>query len=280
MRNISNNLLVELENKLNQIHNTQESPIEYSIQGSKASSEVFEKLKNHFKKHTFNNKQEEIEFFREIKPLFTSKLIYYNTIYNMEISKPKGTPKTIRKHYNVELQKIKNFFKENIEFYKYYRSNNRVLDKIYFLRKTNKVNRELEYQHFKFKSKWATSHDYKVAKIKANENIQDYIENKLKNIRSTETTNNQNKANTIKWTGSKVALVELMYALHCEGVLNNGSLSLKEIASEFETIFNLEMGQFHRIFLEIRGRKTIEKTNFINTLKESLIKKIENTEEK
>ena len=32
-----------------------------------------------------------------------------------------------------------------------------------------------------------------------------------------------------KWTGSKVALVELIYALHAEGVFNNGSSDLKDV---------------------------------------------------
>ena len=39
------------------------------------------------------------------------------------------------------------------------------------------------------------------------------------------------------WTGSKVALIELLYALHSEKVFNNGTSDLKDIAEYFEKIF-------------------------------------------
>ena len=38
----------------------------------------------------------------------------------------------------------------------------------------------------------------------------------------------------LTWTGSKVALIELIYALHTEGVFNNGAADLKNIAEYFE----------------------------------------------
>lgn len=54
--------------------------------------------------------------------------------------------------------------------------------------------------------------------------------------------NNPNQTHNIsplKWTGSKVALVELMYALHTEGVLNNGDPSLNETAKNMESKNNI-----------------------------------------
>lgn len=80
------------------------------------------------------------------------------------------------------------------------------------------------------------------------------------------------------WTGSKVALVELLYALHTEGVFNNGTSDLKDIAEYFENIFNIDLGQYHRAFLEIRMRKS-DQTKFLNSLKETLIKRMEKTDD-
>ncbi|WP_395062206.1 RteC domain-containing protein [Flavobacterium sp.] len=277
MKTFSDTLLQEVEVKLAQIQQSNQNPIEIAKQSIKTCKESIVKLKSHFKEYTFQNKHEEIEFFKMIKPQFESKIIFYNQIFNIEICKPKGTPKTIRKYYNTELQKIKTYFKENIEFYKYYRSNNKQLDKIYFLRKRNKFKQTIDDDNYI--GKFATSHDFKVAKIIAIEKIQDYIESKLKNSTNTETTI-KSKTKILNWTGSKVALVELIYALQTQGVINNGKLSLTEIAFQFETIFNLEIGQFHRIFIEIRNRKTIEKTSFLDTLKENLIKRIQEADEK
>ncbi len=78
----------------------------------------------------------------------------------------------------------------------------------------------------------------------------------------------------LQWTGTKVALVELTYALHNNKVLNNGNTSLNECIKAIENFFNIEIRQHNRIFLEIRNRKTIQKTSFLNNLSENLNKKM------
>lgn len=83
---------------------------------------------------------------------------------------------------------------------------------------------------------------------------------------------------TQKWTGSKVALVELIYALHTEGVFNNGASELKEVTTFFEAAFGVDLGQFNRTFLEIRTRKS-ERTKFLNVLKEKLILRMDDADE-
>jgi hypothetical protein len=80
------------------------------------------------------------------------------------------------------------------------------------------------------------------------------------------------------WTGSKVSLTEIMYAFHTKGVFNNGAAELKEIASYFEEIFHIDLGQYRRTFLEIRNRKS-DKTKFIKALDEELLKRMEETDE-
>lgn len=77
------------------------------------------KLKEYVLKTGFKNQQEEIHFFKHIKPQFIAKLIYYNSIYKIETKKPNGT-KAIRKYLNEELNNLKRFFDNNLEFYKYY----------------------------------------------------------------------------------------------------------------------------------------------------------------
>lgn len=75
----------------------------------------------------------------------------------------------------------------------------------------------------------------------------------------------------LQWTESKVALVEFIYALYAGKCLNNGDSSLKDIAFCCELLFNIEIGDFYRIFLEIRNRKK-NRTQFLDKLKEKIIK--------
>src|SRR5690606_17226230 len=91
------------------------------------------KLKDYVLKTGFKNQQEEIHFFKNIKPKFIAKLIYYNTVYKIETKKPQGA-KAAKKYLNEELNKLKSYFDNNLEFYKYYRTNNTFIDDKLFLR--------------------------------------------------------------------------------------------------------------------------------------------------
>ncbi|WP_297869061.1 RteC domain-containing protein [uncultured Flavobacterium sp.] len=277
MKNFTNRLLIELENQLEENQTIEDDPIKKFEVAIEYVVISLEKLKAFFKNYNLNNKQDEIYFFKEIKPQFTSKLIYYNEIYNIEINKPIGDEKRIRKYYSKEIKKLKNFFTKNKEFYKYYRTKNTCLDKKYFLRKKYDIKLTLESYYFQSDPVFSTTHDYLIAKLIANEKIIIFLENKLNN--QTANITKKNDKNILKWTGTKVALVELVYALHNEKIINNGNISLNECIKAVENFFNTEIKQHNRIFLEIRNRKTIDKTNFINSLQVNLNNKINQLDE-
>lgn len=237
-------------------------------------------LKKVVTKTNFKAETEEIQFFKEIKPQFTSKLIYFNRVYKIEMKKPNGGNRILKKYYNNELLKLKAFFDNELEFYQYFRSGSTYLDYKYFLRGKFDIKLALDSYYFETDTSFATSHDFKVATILANDLIQLYLENQLLMLENKENTEKSQRKPNVKmtWTGSKVALVELMYALHTEGVFNNGAADLKEIAEYFEHIFEIDLGQYRRVFLEIRARKN-DKTKFISTLNVLLLKRMENSDE-
>lgn len=279
MKKYTQSLATELNNELDLIHSENTEPIEYAEKAIYSVVSILEKLKTFFITYKFDNQIEEITFFREIKPQFASKLIYYNEIYNLETNKTFGSLKTQRKYYSSELAKMQEFFQENLEFYKYYRTGNRCLDNKYFVRGKHDIKLTLDSFYFQADHRFSTSHDYKVAKILANDKIKTFIEEKLRGLQTRHHTFKiQNNTSTQKWTASKVALTELIYALHAEGVFNNGASDLKEITAFFETAFSVDLGHFHRTFLDIRSR-TAERTKFLTNLRDKLILRMDNAEE-
>lgn len=239
-----------------------------------------ENIKALVSKSGFKTEQEEITFFKEIKPQFTSKLIYYNSLYKIETKKPFGNPRILKKYYNKELDKLKLYFDNNLDFYKYYRTGSTYLDYKYFVRGKFDIKLSLDNYYFETDTNFTTSHDFKVAKILANDLLQLYLENQLVLLENKEDKiKSQRNPNTkLTWTGSKVALTELLYALQTEGVFNNGTADLKDIAEYFEENFNIDLGQYRRTFLEIRVRKD-DRTKFISTLREKLLKRMDDTDE-
>ena len=142
--------------------------------------ECLSKLKKYVIKKGFKDISEEIYFFKYQKPLVVSKLIYYNDIFKIETRKPNGS-KAVKKYLNDELKKLKSYFDENIEFYKYYRTNSSFIDDSLFVRAKYNIKLNLDTVYFDSDHRFSTSHDYKVAKIIANELLQIYLEEQLKN---------------------------------------------------------------------------------------------------
>ena len=89
-----------------------------------------------------------------------------------------------------------------LEFYKYFRSGNNYLDYKYFLRGKFDVKLALSSYYFETDTNFSTSHDYKVAKILANDLIQLYLENKLIMIENkdiSEKSQPRSRANPFAW---------------------------------------------------------------------------------
>ena len=93
-----------------------------------------QKLKLLFFKENFKSIDKEIDFFKNIKPKFTSKLIYYNLIYKIEAQMPFGGERVLKKYFNNELDKIKRYFYNNHDFNKYHRTGSSYLDTKYYVR--------------------------------------------------------------------------------------------------------------------------------------------------
>lgn len=231
-------------------------------------------IKKYTLNHGFKSNDEEINFFKKIKPLFTSKLIYYNNIYKIETKKPYGGEKTIKKYLNSELLRIKKYFDNNLEFYRYYRTNSTYLDHKYFLREKHDIKLNLDTYYFESDYTFATSHDYKVAKIISNDLLQVYLESQINNMQITDKDNLY-----LNWSGTKTALIELIYALHSQGVVDNGQTDIKIIAKTLGRIFNVELGDIYHTYLELRNRK-INRTKFLDSLRDGLLKKMEEQDEK
>lgn len=276
-----NLLLTDLNEQLNFIDIEIDDPIARCESAINVIIKSIEKLKIIFTKEKTISHEQEIDFFKNTKPRFSSKLIYYNVIFKIETKRPHGGERILKKYFNNELAKLKRYFDNNLDFYKYYRTGSNYLDHKYFTRGRFDIKLTLDSFYFEVDHTFSTSHDFKVAKIMAHDLIQVYLEDKLLMLENKEPREKSQVNPKVKqtWTGSKVALTELLYALHTEGVFNNGVSDLKDIAKYLEHVFEIDLGDYYRTFLELRMRKT-SRTKFLSSLTDSLIKKMDEADEK
>jgi hypothetical protein len=245
MQIFSLKLLVQLEDQLRFIEQEHEVILKRSELCFMTCKNAIDQLKAFIIKYKFKSVQEEIKFFKEIKPKFSSKLIFNLMMYNIETKKPKGGNKTTRKYLVKELDKLKSYFDYNLDFYKYYRASANYLDHKYFVRNKLDIQLTLDGHIFENDTRFSTTHDFKIAKILAHDLLQVYIEDELAYLERKEPVQNSHDVPKLKhsWTDSKTALIELIYALHSQGVLDNGKVDIKEIADYFEQVFNVDLGR-------------------------------------
>lgn len=277
----TNKYLIRLDETLLSIEQENDFILKRAELCFKECKKAVEELKQLIIKYKFKNESEEIRFFKEIKPQFSSKLVYYLMLYNIDTKKPNGGKDILIKYYSKELEKLKHYFDYNLDFYRYYRSGATYLDHNYFVRDKYDIQLTLDGHIFENDTRFSTTHDFKVAKILAHDRLQVFLEDELaaierKEIRNPQTTPTRS---TLTWSDTKTSLIELIYALQAQGAFNNGQADIKEIAAHFETIFNVELGEYYRTYLEIRSRK-VNRTKFLSLLTDRLIKRMDEADEK
>jgi len=275
-----NEALTNLEDGLNALERENDNVVERSELAIKMCKKSIDELKLYFNKQKTYSQEQEINFFKEVKPLFVSKLVYYMKLYKMEANLVVESPKIKKNTYTLELKKVKSFLTQNKVFNKYCKTNCTHLDHKYFVRGNQDIKLQLQSNTFEYDLEFSTSNDFLLAKIKASEKFLIYLEEQLlpsQPIQKNEVTPISNNKH-YKWTGSKVALIELIYALHTSKVINKGKSDIKEIAGLVSNLFNIDLGDYYHTYAEIRIRKT-GRTKFLDKLKAQLISKMEASDE-
>jgi hypothetical protein len=221
----------------------------------------------------FVKEDDEIYFFKELKPSLVAKIIYYKYILKIESSLPIDK-KGKRKHYNKALSEASRWGKENREFYKYYRCKSTYCDTNYFIRRPYEAIIHNHPMLLYFDSKIATSHDYLVAILMGSDMLVKYLEHKIEEIDNNTGSNSHVQPVNYAWSGTKIDLVELIYALKHAKLINNGNVDVKELATHIGKVFNLELeDSIYRVYQDIKLRKTV-RTKFLNSLADNLNQKL------
>ncbi len=278
---VVNNLFERLEEKLNLEAEQQENKVCMATRSVAAVVDSMSALKAYIKDYRFKNAEEEIQFFKRLKPKFSSQLIYFMKVQKIETERPNGSHKVQCEYLNQELDRLKYFFDNNLAFYKYYRNDATHLDEKYFTRQPYDINLNLDPHVFDHDPNFSTSHDYKIARLLANEMLEGYLKDALADLEMQEHKSTEAIALPkfkLSWTGSKAALIELLYSFHSVSAFNNGKAEIKHIAAYLEAVFDVDLGNYYRTFQEIRIRKK-NRTSFIDLLKNGLIGKMDEIDE-
>lgn len=274
------NMVKSLEDDLKQIESEVSDILKKSEQSIHCISNCLNRLKEYIRQNKFQNIENEIRFFKTIKPSVYSKLIYFVKVFNIESKRPTGSDKSQKKYLINELDKLEEYFSGNLEFYQYMRNNLTFLDDKYFLR--GKVDIRLYVDTFIYDADpdFSTSHDYKAAKILANDLLSIYLKSELSALERKDFASAKNMLSAkgkYVWTDSGIALTELIYSLKAARSINYGNFDIKEMAAFMEFIFKADIGDYYHEFMQMKARQN--PTRYLDSLKAALLKKMSEKDE-
>jgi hypothetical protein len=267
------NLKKEVDVRIEQIETSEDNILKKSLAGSQILGEAFNQLKMFISTYIFKNEEEEIIFFKDIKPKFCYRLIYYRKIYNIEMNRPLAGIDAQKEYLNKELNSINQYTTKRLDFIRYYRSGSTHLDSLYFLRGKMYTEQYLETFYYELDPIFSTNCDFKVAKILSNDMLSVYLMQELELL-----DNNTSKLGPysfpltkLTWKGTKTELMEQLYAWDSMGSL--GDVPLTQLSDYIQNVFNIQLdNNLSRAFSDMKIR-TIP-TPFLDKLKNALLRRM------
>ena len=273
-------LIDDLKSHLQEIKDGNYPLIEEASFSIQACNDVLFKMEKIVSEKSFLDIQNEVDFFKTKKSVPLKDLVYYSEIKRFELRYSQLSCECQMKHLKKEINNVNSFFQCHLDFMEYIRQNKKHLDTFYYTRAYNYnvsiINIDCNYRNPEFN----TSHDGLHAKILANQMFLNFLKNRLlelENPSKSQLRKIERKSN-LKWTASKVAFTELVYGLHHVNAINNGNTDLKEVAEILAAVFNFEVGDFYKIYTEIKNRK-LNKTKFLDEMSRKLIDQINKSNE-
>jgi len=263
LKAFSDGLRTQLQEKLNSIALEATDFTERSVKSMNEIKNILEELRAFIEKYPLQSDADEVLFFKVIKPIYSCQYLYHDRIFKLKLHEPIADPLLVETYYRDELAQLERYLKKHAEFYGYYLSGSSQFDKLYFTRNVNFSNPEMD----RF---FSTGFDQVLARILSINMLKDFITDTLNKLHNKQ----DPRRPQLSWTGSKTSLVELVYALQTVDAINNGEAEVKQIATLFEEVFNVSLGNYYRVLQDIRLRKN-NQTNFLDQLKQKFVQRLD-----
>ena len=266
-------ILLEIHNKEDKILSQSKRLIDEAYEMTLYLQDLLGSVKKYLIEEGFKNDEEEIHFFRCIKPQILGKLIYYNKIYRIETTCPVSNGKMYYSYFSGQLANLKREYIEHLcssDFYRYYRSGRTDRDDTYFKRGNINYHDGLNSIVFEIDPEFSTFFDYKTARIISNDLLYTYLLTKINPDENPDVIlQKPESSKDIFWTDNKNAIIELIYALYASGVISHGKIGIRKISLMFQILFRIPLGDLHHAFHRMKTRSG-SRTSFLDQLKFSL----------
>ncbi|QKJ32846.1 RteC domain-containing protein [Mucilaginibacter mali] len=218
----------------------------------------------------FKNPTEEIWFLKTVLPKYSSQHYLYSEWLHVLSRKPKGSPRSILQHYLCFIKQADHFIDNHYAFYQYYQLQLSVSDEQYFIRNiTAEGTAHLPLADPQF----STEVSDLFGRFIALDILREWLLQKIREMDGFPVLDSWQEPFTgrrLQWTSNRTNLVEIIYGLYYTGQLNHGQATLNDIIRLMEDVFQIELKQVHRDFGNIRDRKRLTPTYFLEQMQKCI----------
>lgn len=276
MRKDTEKLYAQMLAQLEAINGSVKDHIQNLNESLNCTVSTLDKLRELVRSHQFSSDTQEIEFFKYQKPHIHCWHIYVIEMHHILIGVPIGTDQQIREYYMDELGIINRFFRRYAFHYQYYLADEIFKDEDFFLSRNKTAFPPGQEEHAQ--GSFSTSLDFLFAKFRAFEMLRDAIIRRVRLLYQQADNAFMSELMVSKkrwWSGDKVELIEIAYGIYYTHRINGGKAEIGDIVQWLEESLHVDLGQAYRMFLDIRRRKTISYTKFLDEMREAIRKHIE-----
>jgi len=235
----------------------------------KSIQNALDEIKQKVTEEGFTSSAEEIEFFKKWKPLFVARHLFEQEKFKLDLQVPTIDANAQKDYLVGELTFLDQVTAKHQFFYQYFLSDSGELDHFYFLR--NVVPPSLIWTGpLDYDRDFGSPGDAIFARFICNGWLREYLLKLLLNAGD-----HLAIASPLTWTGEKQNLIELAYGLWLTKQINDGNVTLQQIVKWLETSLQVELGSVQKAFANIRSRKRLSPTKYIDQLKDEILKKID-----
>jgi len=273
----SEQLYQELEHQLDRTEPDFGDPIAQFKTCLRYTKQALEQLNAHTAAHPFTSNNEEKQYTKQIQPRFKALEFYYYELIWLLCNRPIGDRFEWMVYYREELDAVRHFLNRHVAYYQQYKIKTMGLEDV--------------LTGEEFTGRWmgsAVGHGALppgertalFAKFMAYDKLQDYLLEQLKMLREMlreiELLHPQGlRGRQLHWTGDVCNLVELVYGLYETKQVNNGEASLGDLVNCMEQLFQVNLHRANRIFIDIKRRKVLSHTRFIEQMRSAILHKID-----
>ncbi len=223
-----------------------------------------QQLNEFIKDYEFADKEEEIRYFKQFRPMFSKELFYYTSLFDIEIYKPAADPQTVKDYYKDQITLLNSTLQKFHFLYQYYILGENHMDERLFIRDAEGVV-EMPLFSAEIDNRVSNAYSIKLAELQAIEDLVAHLNGNMTLIERGPVGDSisTSKLPRVFWKGSKAQFYELVYALvDSESVTGN----LKQAMEWMAYCLNVKPGNFYGYHQMMRIRKK-NRAPFLDRLK-------------